>query len=44
VYLYDIQTVSDLRVDYKRLHQSLGYRTPAEVYQADLNSRNQGGF
>ncbi len=44
VYLHDIQTVSDLRVDYKRLHQSLGYRTPAEVYQADLNSRNQGGL
>jgi putative transposase len=53
VYLHDIQTVSDLRVglgdffdryNYKRLHQSLGYRTPAEVYQADLNSRNQGGL
>ena len=53
VYLHDIQTVSDLRVglgdffdryNYKRLHQSLRYRTPAEVYQADLNSRDQGGL
>jgi putative transposase len=50
VYLQEIQTVQDARsglkqyfefYNHERLHQSLGYRTPAQVYLAGTNPSEQ---